>query len=174
LWGTPRDCISRLIGWGDAWGMRRDSENAGLEAFLCTFWALYKIATSLHQVADALKRKGHHYTAWRALPRVISAERAGTGVKSARARKGSQRYEGLNWNAHRHTVLHRHFLWRFPTVERPPAKLPPSAEISLARVPSWPSPPSRNARPHGHRIVRQITCHVPPRVVVTMVLTDKP
>ena len=38
--------------------MRRDSEYAGLEAFLCTFWALYKIGTSLHQIADALKRKG--------------------------------------------------------------------------------------------------------------------
>jgi hypothetical protein len=100
-------------------------------------------------------RARDYYTARGPVVRLIRAKRAGTGVKWAR--KGSQRYEGLNWTDHRHTVLHRHFLWRFPTFERPPAKLPPFEGKQLARVPSWPFPPRPNARPHSHRNVRPIT-----------------
>jgi hypothetical protein len=97
--------------------------------------------------------------------RLIRAERAGTGMTWVRI--GSQRYDGLNWNAHRHTVLHRHFLWRFPTVERPQAKRQPSAEISLARAPSWPFPPRRNARPRSRRISQPITRFVLPKLLVS-------
>ena len=49
-----------------------------------------------------------------------------------------------------------------PTFERPLAKPPPFEKTSLARVPSWRSPPSRNAHLHCHRILglttRRILC----------------
>ena len=57
------------------------------------------------------------------------------------------------FDAHRVTAG-RGALRKFPTFERPPAKLPPFEKRSLARVPSWPFPPSRNARPHSHRNLR--------------------
>lgn len=46
---------------------------------------------------------------------------------------------------------------KFPTFERPLAKPPPFAEISLARVRSWRFPPSRNARPRSHRNLQPVT-----------------
>jgi hypothetical protein len=44
-----------------------------------------------------------------------------------------------------------------PTFERPQAKLLPFEKRSLARVPSWQFPPSRNARPHSHRNLEPMT-----------------
>ena len=49
-----------------------------------------------------------------------------------------------------------------PTFERPQAKLLPFEKRSLARVPSWQFPPSRNARPHSHRNLEPMTRSVLP------------
>ena len=64
------------------------------------------------------------------------------------------------FDAHNRVTAGRAALRKFPTFERPQAKLPFEKRL-LARVLSWPSPPSRNAHAHSHRNLEPITRFVP-------------
>jgi hypothetical protein len=55
------------------------------------------------------------------------------------------------FDAHNRVTAGRGTGRKFPTFERPQAKLPPFEKRLRAHVPSGPSPPSRNAHPHSHR-----------------------
>jgi hypothetical protein len=66
------------------------------------------------------------------------------------------------FDAHNRLTAGRGALRKFPTFERPQAKLPPFEKRLPAHVPSGPSAPSRNAHPHNHRNLEPITRFVPP------------